>query len=78
MGTESLTLAKVDLSLNSMQKALHLKGSQGDTEWNGAMCEQLCMLSGANPPQDKEKRKAVGNKARGVRKEQAAVKQYPT
>ena len=55
-----------------------MKGSQGDTEWNGAMCEQLCMLSGANPPQDKEKRKAVGNKARGVRKEQAAVKQHLT
>jgi len=36
------------------------------------------MFSGANPPKDKQKRKAVGNKARGVKKEQAAAKQYPT
>lgn len=55
-----------------------MKGSQGETEWNSAMREPLCMLSRANPPQDKEKGKAVGNKATGVKKEQAAVKQYPT
>lgn len=55
-----------------------MKGSQGDTDWNSAMREQLCMLSRANLSQDKKKSKAVGSKARGVKQEQAAVKQYPT
>lgn len=55
-----------------------MKGSQGDTAWNGAMHEKLCMPSTASPPQNQEKRKAVGNKARGRKREQAKVKQYPT
>lgn len=55
-----------------------MKGSQGDTEWNSAICEKLCMLSRARPPRHQEKRKAVGNKARGGKKDQAAVEQYPT
>lgn len=55
-----------------------MKGRPGDTEWNSAMCEQLCMLSGAKPPQHKEQRKAVRNNGRGIKKEQAAVKWHPT
>lgn len=55
-----------------------MKGSQGDSEWNGAMHEQLCLLSEANPLQDKERRRVEGNKARGVNKDQVAVKQNPT
>lgn len=34
------------------------------------------MLSGANPPQDKKKIKTLENKA--AKKEEAAVKLYPT
>jgi len=55
-----------------------VKGSQRDTEWNGAMHEKRCVPSRASPPQHQEKRKAVGNKARGRKREQTKVKQYPT
>lgn len=58
-----------------MQKALHVEGSQRDTEWNSAMHEQLYMLSGADSSQDKKKIKTLENKA--AKKEEAAVKLYP-
>lgn len=61
-----------------MREALHVKGSQGDTEWNSAIREKLCVLSRARPPRHQQKRKAVGNKARGGKEEQAAAEQYPT
>lgn len=59
-----------------MQKALYVEGSQRDTERKSAMHEQLYTLSGPDPPQDKEKIKTVENKA--AKKEEAAVKLYPT
>lgn len=59
-----------------MQKVLHVEGSQRDIEWNSAMHEQLYMLSRAHPPQDKEKIKTLENKA--AKKEETAVKLYPT
>lgn len=59
-----------------MQKVLHVEGCQRVTEWNSAMHEKLYMPSRAHPPQDKEKIKNPENKA--AKKEETAVKLYPT
>lgn len=51
-----------------------MKGNQGDTKWNGAIHEKLCIPSRASPPLNQEKRKAEGNSKRkkeGAGKSQA-------